>query len=431
MVMQKKASLLFGGKLGNELVKAHEEHKADETNFGQTELPPGIENGIFQLSSCKFELIKPGKENAGYPYFYAAGIVVQPIDFTDAEGQVHHVEGQRTSQMETICPTPNSKGPLKTASDHYGRVLNYLRLLGVDTKETQPQDVEGIAQALDDSCNPESPNYSPIYGKFRTWKGKPTKEFPNPRVNHQWNGVCELNGQVSPSETLDNSASPAPAETGAAEPVEATAETQVADQGEAEAGDTDLLAIAAAVDAGDTSQQTVLEDAALAIGFTAEQLKEAPDWVTVVSWIESAQAEQAGASDQAAAAEPEPASAPEPVAATPPPAPAKAAPKAPAKAPVAPAQDPKVATALAIPIKTQVKAPAPKPAPAKAAPAEWVPELNVIYAINVTDAKTKKVKKIQVETLKLDKVKKTIEVVSQVDKKTKYIVKWTDLQSPE
>src|SRR5262245_22180549 len=100
-------------KLGGELLRAHDEHKGDETDFSGTgQVPPNMK-GIAQLKGVKFELIPAGKENAGNFRFHAFGIIQSPVMATtyDLANQVTgqtKVQGLRTSLFETLCNTPKA-----------------------------------------------------------------------------------------------------------------------------------------------------------------------------------------------------------------------------------------------------------------------------------------------------------------------------------
>lgn len=170
---QKKSSIL--GKLGNTLKKAFDTHKNDETEFSRFgNLPAGINNGIAQIVEVKFDTYKKG-DMEGKVFFYAAGVVVLPKSHAGIP-----VEGLRTSIMEPICDTPSRSR--QTASDHVAWILNEMRKLGVDTSTMDVDDLEPTAEALKEAQP---------YFRFDTWAGKPSKEYPDPKTNHRWNGVVE------------------------------------------------------------------------------------------------------------------------------------------------------------------------------------------------------------------------------------------------
>src|SRR5271165_3693631 len=162
-------------KLGSQLNKAHEAHKADETEYGQmNDLPSGV-RGIAELVEIKFDEYKKG-ENIGKSFFYAAGVVVKTTECPKGE----KVVGLRTSIMEPIMDTPSRSR--KTVEDHWKWVLNELRKLGINTADLEAEEIEDMFPTIAKAG---------IHFKFRTWSGKPSEQFPDPRTNHTWEGIVE------------------------------------------------------------------------------------------------------------------------------------------------------------------------------------------------------------------------------------------------
>jgi hypothetical protein len=252
-----KSGLL--ARLGDRLRKAHEEHKADETeysNFG--ELPAGIEGGVAQLVDCKFDQYKSG-DNEGETYFYAAGVVVQPIEHDGVR-----VQGLRTSIMEPMCDTPTRSRP--TFEDHLKWIYNELRKLGVETTTLDVDDLETTVAALREAQP---------YFRFRTWKSQPSVEYPDPRTNHSWAGVTEFT----------------PTEGGAVEYKTKPSANGAATEPFDEFGDLDSLATKA--DEDDAEAQSSLREMAEKAGITEEQVDEAENWVAVVELIRAGGKEDA------------------------------------------------------------------------------------------------------------------------------------------
>jgi hypothetical protein len=222
----KKSKSSLSAKLGSEGRSAYEAHKGDETRLtgGGGDLPPGIDSGIAQLVDCKFDLYKTG-DNVGEFFFYAAGIVKQPKKVKDIP-----VEGLRTNIMETMCVTEGRKR--ESIEDHLDWVLNEFRKLGVDTTESSFDDLEDVAASLKEA----QPHF-----RFRTWQGEPTKEYPNPRVNHDWRGVCEY------------------------EEDDSAAEDAVEDSTDGAEDESDLDTLAVAADGGDQEAQNKIMEAAEAV----------------------------------------------------------------------------------------------------------------------------------------------------------------------
>ena len=168
MVKKTKAGGLVAA-LGSAGKKAFKNHRDDDVNFGAGgDLPEGIEAGVAQLVDCKFSKYEKG-DNKGQYFFYAAGIVVSPETHNGM-----HIVGLRTSIMEPMCDTPNRSR--KTVEEHIGWDQNEMKKLGVDLSENDIEDLEAIAGELKES----KPHF-----RFRSWKGDPTPEYPNPRVNEQ------------------------------------------------------------------------------------------------------------------------------------------------------------------------------------------------------------------------------------------------------
>lgn len=145
-------------KLGNQLKSAHEAHKSDETEYGGgfAELPAGLNGAIAQLIECKFDKFKTGKQ-VGEWYFMARGVIVSPKEF-----QGMYIEGLNTQiGPEPICNTPERTR--KTIDEHIDWVYNELRKLGLDTSTIEPENLELACEELK--------NAAP-YFRFRTWKGQ-------------------------------------------------------------------------------------------------------------------------------------------------------------------------------------------------------------------------------------------------------------------
>lgn len=185
--VQQKSSL--AGKLGTAGRKAVEAHKDDDTEFDTGgRLPAGLEDVVCQLTKCYFAQYDKGA-NKGEYYFRASGVVVAPSEVTvDPNGRVadkgvkKKIEGMQTSIMEAMCDTPNQKSR-PTTEDHMAWVLNEMRKLGADTKDVSVDDLEELAQSLEE----EAP-----YFRMRTWKGEPTKQYPNPFLNEVWQGQVDF-----------------------------------------------------------------------------------------------------------------------------------------------------------------------------------------------------------------------------------------------
>ena len=309
MAAQRSQSKLFT-KLGQRLVKAHATHATAETTFSNFGDPPaGIDNGVARLVECKFDEYKEG-DNKGQPYFYAAGVIVSPKE----HGGVP-CDGLRVSIMCPLHDTPN-RTSRKTFEDHLGWVYNELRKLGVDTTQLDPADLESTAEALKQSA--------PFF-RFRTWKGKATPQFPDPRTNTDFCGAIPDYEPADADDGVDDgTTAPAPASPRAAAPPAAAAKPATAakpapaasngkpstkprpaptKQPEPEPagdysddGDLDSLAERAA---DDPAAQAQLKELAMAQGHAEEDVDAADSWADVVEMIKAgAPVEGGGAAEE-------------------------------------------------------------------------------------------------------------------------------------
>jgi hypothetical protein len=259
-------------KLGPALQKAHEAHKADETDLGSFgDLPAGIENGIAQLVECKFDTYKKGDLTGQY-FFYAAGVVVAPTEFRDKDGVTHKIEGLRTSITEPLCDTPTRTR--KTVDEHIQWIYNELRKLGVDTSKMNYDDLEPTAAALKE----DQPHF-----RFRTWKGQKQLTGPykdqEPRTQHSWMGAVEY----SPGEAGGTSGLTDAHDAAAAAGV--SGDPNIMDEMD-KGGDLDSLGTRA--DGGDETAQVRLTEMATAEGITEEEIKGVDSWANVVELIRAA-----------------------------------------------------------------------------------------------------------------------------------------------
>lgn len=266
-------------KLGAAGRKAFDSHKSDETRLSAGgNLPAGIENGIAQLVMCKFGTYEQG-DIKGEPYFMASAVVKLPTEVNGVP-----VQGLRTQiGPEPLCDTPTRSR--KTVDEHIDWVLNEFRKLGVDTKELSFDDWEATAAALQE----EQPHI-----RFRTWSGgrqdikqvngkwvlvdekgvqkagpykseaaaKAANPYAGqePRVQHQWGGICEFNGEVGGGVTD---------ETGD-DPNVASAEAEA--EGSAPWDADDLDALAEAASNGDVEAQEKLTGQAKLCNVNADEI---------------------------------------------------------------------------------------------------------------------------------------------------------------
>jgi hypothetical protein len=273
--MQSKSNL--AAKLGAKGAKAVKTHAQDETTYsGGGDLPGGIEGGIAQLVDCKFDQYKKGDMKGEY-YFFAQASVVEP---TDHEGI--RVAGRYTSIMEPLCDTPTRKRA--TIDDHMAWILNEMRKLGADTSDAGLEDLEELAASIQEAAP---------YVRFRTWKGEATKQYPNPRVQHSWEGVAEdYDGEGTDDVAEDDDA-----------PEDEDVETEEAEE-EEEGGEdeVDLAALGEAGDNDDVDAQQQLQDLAIEAGIDHEEYG---TWTELADALAEAEGGEEGEEEEEEAAEEE------------------------------------------------------------------------------------------------------------------------------
>lgn len=273
-------------KLGAKVRDAVKKHKNDETKVsGGGDIPAGV-TGIAKLTDCYFKQYEKGDMKGQY-FFYAAGACKEPKKAKDGTP----VEGLRTSIMEPVCDTPNKSR--KTVEDHVAWILNEWRKLGVDTSDLDPSQ-EGVLEATAAALKEAAPLF-----KFNTYsfpkraKGDPKYDerydgpnAPEPRVNHNWNGIVEDGENTAVEDDVQD-------ETGESEDVEAEEEAQEEqeEQAEEESGE-DLDALATAADEGDKAAAKKLKGLAKEAGLDNDDVENAENWVAVVEMINGAGGEE-------------------------------------------------------------------------------------------------------------------------------------------
>jgi hypothetical protein len=187
-----KVSGVFS-RYGPKAVEAFNKHKGDETEYGNFgELPPGIDGGVAQLVDCRVLEIKEGKQNAGELMFFARGVVVEPEEVEDPRtGLVVRIKNRNTTISEPLFHTPGRAR--ETFEDHMAHVLNQLRKLGLSTEDIAATDEEFNAQLA--TLKESAPFF-----RFNTWIGPKSDQYPNPRVNHRWEGTLGLEDYTPPDE---------------------------------------------------------------------------------------------------------------------------------------------------------------------------------------------------------------------------------------
>lgn len=279
----------------------HEEHKGDEIEYGKGGgLPEGIEAGIAKLISIEFGEYPDG-DFAGETYFTATGVVVSP-----EEHEGRPIKGLQTRiPWEPLCNTPNKEGERarRTFEDHYWFVLNELKKLGKNPEDGTNVFEEVSFEELEDTAN--ALVESEVYFAFRTWKGKPTKAYPNPKVKEEWQGAVEYTPDDESSTAVqDNSAAksngktntvqmskgsstkkttPATSTNGATAKGAATKKKAV--PAKKSLDDMDLDEVGALATSKDEEAQTFLTNKAIEAGYDEDTVNNAPDWASVIEMI--------------------------------------------------------------------------------------------------------------------------------------------------
>lgn len=308
------------------VAEAHELHKADDTRIGSGgDLPAGIEHGIARLVDAKIGVYQKG-DNEGEPFFMAAGTVLEPtsiavVDPKTKKSKTIFVEGLRTQiGPEPLCDTTAQNGNQTSLADHWDRLLNHLRLLGIDTKTITPDMI--ILETADGKYE-SGPvlkalvEAGPTF-RFRTWQGKATAQYPNPRVNHEWRGVCAWEPTAEDAvQDGTESSQPAKWEADAAKeqpPTQTTPQVEPAKESPpaAEPEVPDLLALAAIADNPTSPKKQSAEAAATIVEYAkaagVDGYEAMASWTEVANAVITSQApaEEAVAEAEEYSEEPEP-----------------------------------------------------------------------------------------------------------------------------
>jgi len=172
------AKKLLGPKFKKLFAKKRVEEISLEDFGGGGNLPDGIENGVAKLVSIKIGAYGESTTLAGKPFFMLRGVTVAPATHEGLK-----VRGiQESFVLEPLCDTSGRKR--ETEEEHIDYMLAVLQQFGVDTGEIDAEELEEedfFAELIADG----------VYFRFRTWKGRPSDQFPNPRVNIEFLGACE------------------------------------------------------------------------------------------------------------------------------------------------------------------------------------------------------------------------------------------------
>ena len=263
----RKAKGGLGSKIKPAAKKAFKEQvkKPVSQDQGQ-QLPPGIENGVAKLTKCGFGIYKKGDGLIGEYFYGANAVVVEPLEHDDVK-----VAGMQFNKTEPVCDTPN--WTTATQEEHLDNIQDSMKKLGADMSEASTDDLEEIAKDLQESD---------IYFRFRTWRGSPTQEYPNPKTREVW-GQFIADYEPEDNENDDDVVDETEDE---AEEEEVEDETEE----EEETEEVDLAALTEQADSeGDDATEAgeQITKIALAAGIKEAFINKAESWAAVVEAIPS------------------------------------------------------------------------------------------------------------------------------------------------
>lgn len=253
------------GKL-NQAAKAHV-GDAPKPRMG-TPLPPGITNGIAQISEVVGGEYKTGT-NKGQPFLRFTGIVIEPVEHA----------GSRTSKMIPMCDTKNGKGEATTFEEHVIEVQDEIEYLGLE----RPDDIEAAIEALNE--------LKPLFKFSTSPKIDQKTKKPTGEAWENWHGCKGLENYVvkdADESVSDNTA------TDESEPeADATDENDAGDTNDTPEYDLDELLTKANAKKGGAFAQAKLKEIALSLGILEEDADGADSWNDLVDLIRAA--EESGA----------------------------------------------------------------------------------------------------------------------------------------
>lgn len=279
----------FVQKYGNRLDKAVHESRDTPVRIseGGGDLPE-MDFGVALVTECRIEEIPKDKKNAkdknGDPNyrFVLVGIVKMPTEPQPyPDGSMRSVVGMRTSRYINLTDEEN-----QTFEGQIDKAINEMKKLGCDTSGWGAADLEANCSLIENAG---------IYTKFRTWMGRVTPQFPNPRLNHDWRGVFEGTVDEGPNQVEDDTAEP----DGTGKPeVKAI---HIGKNGKVEKevpfGDKlDMIVNDCTSEDDDVQEAAVkkLKKLAADLGYTEEDVDNSSSWDEVAEWIRSGKPKDEG-----------------------------------------------------------------------------------------------------------------------------------------
>ncbi len=278
---------------------------------GQIDLPPGINNGVCQITGCGFFVTKDNSNAkkadetsaVGSDYWQATAVVVEP-EFVEHNGRKIKVKGRQTRLFVPLYDTKTGD-KVVTVPEHIGvaeiparkNVMNELKKLGA-TQEVFKA-CAGNLKKISALVEKAKPHFH-----FSTSVRKAMKEGDPDGVWENWNGNEGLEvytpREHSKEEVLDESAhAPPPSANGTAKanPNPATVSPTTAYAATTEyRDDTDLVSLVERAerdadkpgysDEDSEAACEALRQMAYAKGKTKQEVLDADNWEQVKGWIE-------------------------------------------------------------------------------------------------------------------------------------------------
>lgn len=268
--------------------KVVQEEVTKEIDYGVMSMPGGVRQGVAKLVDCYFKEYGSG-DNKGEYFFRASGVAIEP----ESVG-TNRVKDLYTSVMEPLCDTKKSDGTIVTKEEHLAVVINELRKLGADMDGVDEDSLEAVAAALKEAGP---------YFRFSTTEGKANPpKYPNARVFENWHGIKGLEDYTPPEDNAgvqDNTAdepAAAPKKGTNPPPVKASAKKvpQKAEPVEDIPFGDKLDMLVDKADSGDEAAQTEIQDHALSIGITQDEVNNTGSWSDVADLIRAKESEEGG-----------------------------------------------------------------------------------------------------------------------------------------
>ena len=136
-------------------------NREKEARVSGGRLPPGIEGGVAQFTDWVMAKTKDDRKTA---YLTFTGVVKKPEELAGLQTRY------------TVWFEDSQDGKTKVA-DRVDEAMNMAKLLGAELPEGSFKDMPKALDVLKE----DGPHF-----RFRTWQGKATKKYPNPKVKEEW-----------------------------------------------------------------------------------------------------------------------------------------------------------------------------------------------------------------------------------------------------